>query len=132
VRDSLRLLPAPTVCRCAGCEGLAARYGSDPDLLAFYQRQLLLRGWAGSIDDVEAAYMTAHAPWYRAAVERGRRSAARTGWGNRLPRVGEASGPKAEAMPTSRGEAGMIGVAEAERPALETARKPAQLALALG
>ena len=93
-------MPNPAACRCTGCEGLATRYADDPALLTFYQRQLLVRNWAGSIDDVEAAYMTAHAPWYRSAVERGRREAAERGWGNRLPPVGEASSPPAEEMAT--------------------------------
>jgi hypothetical protein len=100
--------------------------------LTFYKRQLLTRGWAGSVDDVEAAYMMAHAPWYKAAVERGRETAIRTGFRKRLAETGEASALAAEKLATSSGEVGMIGVAEAERSALETARKPAQLALTLG
>ena len=62
-------------CQCSGCLGLAKRYKSDSDLLAFYRRRLLQMGWAGKTDDVEKAYMTAHAGWYRAMQESGARLA---------------------------------------------------------
>lgn len=82
-------------CECVGCQGLRGRYKKDPALLHFYARNLLQRGWAGGVDDVEAAYMMAHAPWYKGAVERGRQTAARTGWGNRVAETGEARTPPA-------------------------------------
>lgn len=58
-------------CDCQGCLGLARRYKADPVPLAFYRRQLLLRGWAGATDDVEKGHMAAHATWYRSMRERG-------------------------------------------------------------
>lgn len=58
-------------CRCQGCQGLRDRYRKDPVLLHFYARNLLKRGWAGGTDDVEKAYMAAHAPWYRTLQVRG-------------------------------------------------------------
>ena len=63
-------------CKCAGCAGLARRYPTDPELLAFYRTKLLQKGWAGQTDDVEKAYMSAHAGWYRDMQERGRQLAA--------------------------------------------------------
>jgi hypothetical protein len=65
-------------------------------LLAFYSVQLLKRGWAGSTDEVEQAYMMAHSPWYKGAVERGRQTAARTGLGKRVANTGEAQTPPGE------------------------------------
>jgi hypothetical protein len=113
VKDSLRLIPAATVCRCAGCEGLGKRYGSDPDLLAFYRKRLLQRGWAGATDDIEKAYQVAHAPWAKAAQESGARLAqsfpGRTPKHLQRVRVavdGEASGAKVtpQASPGADGE----------------------------
>jgi hypothetical protein len=79
---------------------LAGRYKKDPVLLAFYQRRLLQRGWAGNVDDTERAYMMSHAGWYRESVERGQATAAKTGWGKRKAGTGEASQPGAEANTT--------------------------------
>jgi hypothetical protein len=60
-------------CPCQGCQGLRDRYKKDPALLHFYARQLLLRAWAGSADDLEKAYQASHASWYKAARESGLR-----------------------------------------------------------
>ena len=95
----------PASCQCSGCVGLAKRYKGDPDLLAFYRRKLLQMGWPGNTDEVEKAYMLAHAPWYKALVERATEQAARTGFGKRVPGVGEASGAKAKEMATLPPEA---------------------------
>lgn len=84
-------------CDCQGCKGLADRYKGDPTLLAFYRRQLLLRGWAGQTDSVEQACMLAHAPWYKAAVERGRQTAIGMGQFKRVAQTGEVSGAKSGA-----------------------------------
>ena len=53
---------SPEGCRCRACGWLKRRYANDPDLLEFYKRKLLQRGWAGVADDVEQAYRLAHAP----------------------------------------------------------------------
>ena len=90
----------PATCGCDGCAGLARRYKSDPDLLALYRRKLLQMGWAGNTDDVEKAYMLAHAPWYKALVERMTEQAARTGFGKRFGGGQEASGTKAQEVAT--------------------------------
>ena len=90
----------PASCNCAGCAGLAKRYKSDPDLLAFYRRKLLQMGWAGNTDDVEKAYMLAHAPWYKALVERMTEQAARTGFGKRFGAGQEASSVPDQEMAT--------------------------------
>ncbi len=50
-------------CSCPACKALAARYKNDPALLKFYRAKLLIRGWAGSVDEVEKAYQKAHASW---------------------------------------------------------------------
>ncbi len=55
-------------CTCEACQALAAQYQGDPKLLAFYQRRLLIRGWAGSADPLEKAYILAHAPWAQSAA----------------------------------------------------------------
>jgi len=98
-------------CTCQGCQALRSRYRNDLKLLAFYSVQLAKRGWAGSTDEVEQAYMLAHAPWYGAAQERGRRAAARTGWGKRVAETGEAQTPPAEEsrQPDATGAAGAGG-----------------------
>lgn len=72
-------------CDCDACEALNTRYASDPDLLAFYRRRLLVRGWAGDADAVEKAYSQAHAEWARGAAERGRARFAVMGVGSRKP-----------------------------------------------
>ena len=90
----------PATCGCDGCAGLARRYKSDPDMLAFYRRKLLQMGWAGNTDDVEKAYMLAHAPWYKALVERMTEQAARTGFGQGFGGRKKASTPKDEEMAT--------------------------------
>ena len=90
----------PATCGCDGCAGLAKRYKGDPDLLAFYRRRLLQKGWTGNTDDVEAAYMLAHAPWYKALVERMTEQATRTGFGKRFAGDQEASSTADEEMAT--------------------------------
>ena len=94
-------------CNCDGCAGLARRYKNDPKLLAFYRTKLLQKGWAGQTDDVEKAYMTAHAGWYRDMQERGRQlAAAHPGGPPRRPKreaftgSGEASAPADEEKAT--------------------------------
>jgi hypothetical protein len=62
-------------CKCDGCAGLRRRYGKDSQLLQFYAKNLLIRGWAGQTDDVEKAYMASHAPWYDAMIQRGKEMA---------------------------------------------------------
>ena len=50
-------------------ETLEQRYKNDPKLLAFYQKKLLIRGWAGRTDDVEKEYVRRMNPdWYAHAV----------------------------------------------------------------
>ena len=36
---------------------LETRYKDDPELLALYERKLLIRGWAGKKDPVEREYI---------------------------------------------------------------------------
>ena len=91
-------------CQCAACAGLARRYKSDPALLAFYRRRLLQKGWVGTADDVEKAYMLAHSPWYKALVERGRETAARMGWGSGFGGLEKASDAADEEMAAAGGE----------------------------
>jgi hypothetical protein len=86
----------PDSCQCAGCAGLAKRYKSDPDLLAFYRRRLLQKGWAGTTDEVERAYQQSHAPWARDAHEQGIRLQQAMAQRERFPLGGEASGAKDE------------------------------------
>ena len=97
-------MPVSNACSCRGCQGLEKRYAKDQALLSYYKRQLLVRGWAGTIDDVEAAYMTAHASWYRSAVERGRETAARMGWGSGFGGLEKASDAADEEMAAAGGE----------------------------
>ena len=59
---------AQTECTCQACRDLARRYSKDSDLLAYYRKKLLTRGWAGRLDPVERAYVFAHAAWAQAAV----------------------------------------------------------------
>ena len=82
--------PAPAVggCDCTGCAGLRAAYAADPALLALYARKLLVRGWAGRLDDTERAYLAAHADWYRAGVQKARSLRERLTQG-RAGRVGD-------------------------------------------
>jgi hypothetical protein len=56
---------------------LEAEYGSDRDLLEFYRRRLLRRGWAGKLTDGEHAYILAHAGWMQRAVQVGSEAARR-------------------------------------------------------
>ena len=56
-----------------GLCGLRQRYCKDPNLLQFYAERLLQRGWAGTTDDLEKAYLASHVGWYQAAQERGRK-----------------------------------------------------------
>jgi hypothetical protein len=66
-----------TKCPCEGCAAMRQEYGKDPDLLAFYSKRLLLRGWAGKVlSESERLYLSNHAPWYRSNQEKGRRLAA--------------------------------------------------------
>ena len=62
------------MCNCPACMALAERYRNDPKLLDFYRKRLLVRGWAGRPDDVERAYILAHAPWAQANVEKLRKA----------------------------------------------------------
>ncbi len=62
--------PKKESCSCPACSALADRYRNDPQLLAFYRKKLLVRGWAGRTDEVEKAYILAHAPWAQANVEK--------------------------------------------------------------
>jgi hypothetical protein len=47
---------------CHSENALAARYRDDPDLFHLHRRKLLIRGWAGRLDDLERAYLRAHRP----------------------------------------------------------------------
>lgn len=58
-------------CNCDACQALAAEYQSDPQLLVFYHRKLLVRGWAGLKSPTERAYILAHASWAQAAAKAG-------------------------------------------------------------
>lgn len=64
-------MTAEPACTCEACEALATYYGADPALLAFYQRRLLVRGWAGLKIPEEKAYILAHAPFAQAAAQAG-------------------------------------------------------------
>ena len=66
--------PKKEPCSCPACTALAERYRNDPGLLAFYRKKLLIRGWAGRTDDVERAYILAHAEWAQKQSERARRN----------------------------------------------------------
>jgi hypothetical protein len=57
--------PKKEPCSCPACIALSERYRNDPQLLGFYRKKLLIRGWAGDTDPVEKAYILAHAPWAR-------------------------------------------------------------------
>jgi hypothetical protein len=63
-------------CTCDGCIALRKEYGRDPDLLAFYAKKLLIRGWAKSMSDAERLYLSNHSEWYQSAQEKGRKLAA--------------------------------------------------------
>lgn len=89
-------------CSCSGCQGLRTRYAGDDRLLNFYAQRLLQRGWAGVTDDVEKAYMTAHAEWYKAAQEKGRQSPIGMGHFKRVVQTSGASAPPAEVNTTLR------------------------------
>jgi hypothetical protein len=99
----------PADCKCAGCAGLAKRYKSDPDLLAFYRRRLLQNGWAGNADEVEKAYQMSHAAWARARHESGIRLQQAMAQRGEFPGVGEASAPKDEEVATAPAEGGSQG-----------------------
>ena len=46
-------------------ETLEERYRDDPVLLEFYQKRLLIPGWAGVLDDCEREYLRRiNPPWY--------------------------------------------------------------------
>lgn len=60
-------------------------------------------------DDVEEADMLAHAPWYKALVERMTEQAARTGFGKRCGALGDASGAKDGEIPTGGAEGALQG-----------------------
>ena len=51
-------------------ETLEARYEGDERLLAFYQRKLPQRAWAGQLDCTEREYVLRVSPWRRALAER--------------------------------------------------------------
>lgn len=56
------------LCNCAACNALALEYATDPGLLAFYRKRLLVRGWAGRKTPTEKAYILAHAPFAQAGA----------------------------------------------------------------
>ena len=58
-----------TNCRCAACLALLAECG--PAHYDFYRRNLLARGWAGTVTPVEKAYQKAHAEWARRVPSHG-------------------------------------------------------------
>ncbi len=60
----------PDDCTCPACAALEAEYGSDPELLRFYRRKLLVRGWATFKTAAERSYILAHAPWAQANAEK--------------------------------------------------------------
>lgn len=64
-------------CKCEGCHALRTEYTNDHQLLKFYAKKLLIRGWAGKLSDTEKLYLLNHAEWFKSAVESGRRTAAR-------------------------------------------------------
>jgi hypothetical protein len=41
-------------------KSLDEEYASDPVLLRIYKKNLLIPGWAGEVDDIEAAYIARH------------------------------------------------------------------------
>ena len=47
-------------CNCPACTALADEYLSDPEMLQFLRRKLLIRGWAGKYSPTEHAYVLAH------------------------------------------------------------------------
>jgi hypothetical protein len=65
-----------TKCTCEGCAAMRREYGKDPDLLAFYTKRLLVRGWAKQLSESERLYLSNHSAWYQANQEKGRRLAA--------------------------------------------------------
>jgi hypothetical protein len=67
-------------------------YRKDPDLLAFYAKKLLIRGWAKSMSDAERLYLSNHAEWYQASQERGRQLNAQ-GLGHRFGDSGKDTAP---------------------------------------
>lgn len=93
-------------CTCEGCAALRKEYGKDPDLLAFYAKKLLIRGWAGKLSETERLYLSNHSDWYKAAQESGRRAAANLSRNIKDkaldPRVGEASSELADLETTPR------------------------------
>ena len=68
--------PPAVSCPCKACIGMRKMYGKDADLLEFYGRKLLQRGWAGKTDPVEQAYRRAYAKGGEAAAVRGEQLAA--------------------------------------------------------
>jgi hypothetical protein len=64
-------------CPCAGCAALRQEYKNDPDLLNFYAKKLLVRGWAGRhLSENERLYLSSHSDWYKSQLEKGKRLAA--------------------------------------------------------
>ena len=51
-------------------ETLETRYAGDERLLAFYQRKLPQRAWAGQLDCIEREYVLRVSPWRRALAKR--------------------------------------------------------------
>jgi len=66
--------PIADGCQCSGCQGLRKRYASDPEMLDLYSRKLLIKSWSGIKDDLERAYIIAHAKWAQAAAVQGIRN----------------------------------------------------------
>ncbi len=60
-------------CHCSACRALLDECG--PDLIDFYRRKLLVRGWAGVMSGAERAYARAHRS--EAATRQARASAVR-------------------------------------------------------
>ena len=69
----------PYLCGCSGCKALLRLYGPDAELVAFYAKKLLIRGWAAGPLAGEKAYQRAHSPGMAAASERGKALAAKSG-----------------------------------------------------
>lgn len=60
----------PLACGCAGCIPLETEYASDPTMLAFLKKKLLIRGWATYRSPAERAFQSAHSTWYAGAADR--------------------------------------------------------------
>lgn len=91
----------PADCPCDSCTALAREYWTDPEMLAYLRRNLLRRGWAGTMTDTERAYVRAHSTWSRgteAGAERLRNLASTRKSTNR---AGEVAGDDSEYVAAS-------------------------------